>query len=61
LREITAKSGDVLSLAMGIAGRMTALCTNFGGPAEAPASAADLANMIDDIESRGDAEGRPRD
>ena len=51
LRELTAKSGDVLSLAMGIAGRMTALCTNYGKPAEAVASAADLAAMIDDIDA----------
>jgi adenylate cyclase len=51
LRDLTAKSGDVLSLAMGIAGRMTALCTNYGKPAEAVASATDLAHMIDDIDA----------
>jgi adenylate cyclase len=51
LRELTAKSGDVLSLALGIAGRMTALCTNYGKPAEAVASAADLAAMVDDIDA----------
>jgi hypothetical protein len=36
---------------MGIAGRMTAHCTDHGKPAEALASAADLANMIVDIEA----------
>ena len=36
---------------MRIAGRMTALCTNYARRAEALASAADLANMIDDIEA----------
>ena len=51
LRELTAKSGDVLSLATSIAGRMTALCTNYGKPAEAVASAADLADMIDHIDA----------
>jgi len=51
LRALTAQSGDVLSLAMGIAGRMTALCTNYGKPGEAVASAADLTNMVDDIDA----------
>lgn len=51
LRTLTAQSGDMLSLAMGIAGRMTALCTNYGKPGEAVASAADLAGMIDDVDA----------
>ncbi len=51
LRALSTQSGDVLSLAIGIAGRMTALCTNYGRPAEAVASAADLANMIDDVDA----------
>jgi adenylate cyclase len=51
LRTLTTQSGDLLSLAMGIAGRMTALCTNYGRPGEAVASAADLASMVDDIDA----------
>ena len=51
LRDLTAKSGDTLSLALGVAGRMTALCTNYGKPAEAVASAADLAAMIDRVDA----------
>jgi adenylate cyclase len=51
LRALTAQSGDLLSLAMGIAGRMTALCTNYGKPGEAVASAADLTSMVDDIDA----------
>jgi adenylate cyclase len=49
LRALTTQSGDALSLAVGIAGRMTALCTNYARPAEAAALAADLVDMIDDI------------
>ena len=51
LRDLTAKSGDTLSLALGVAGRMTALCTNYGKPAEAVASAAELAAMIDRVDA----------
>ena len=51
LRILAEKSGDVLSLALGIAGRMTALCTNYGKPGEAVASAADLTSMIDEVDA----------
>jgi adenylate cyclase len=49
LRALTTQSGDVLSLAVGMAGRMTALCTNYNRPFEATALAADLVDMIDTL------------
>jgi adenylate cyclase len=51
LRALTTQSGDVLSLAIGMAGRMTALCTNYNRPFEATALAADLVDMIDTLEA----------
>ncbi|MDT5349493.1 MAG: adenylate cyclase, partial [Mycobacterium sp.] len=51
LRALTTQSGDVLSLAVGMAGRMTALCTNYNRPFEATALAADLSDMIDTLEA----------
>jgi adenylate cyclase len=49
LRELTRQSGDSLSLAVGMAGRMTSLCTNFNRPFEATALAADLIDMIEPL------------
>ncbi|BBZ31896.1 cyclase [Mycolicibacterium confluentis] len=49
LRELAAQSGDTRSQMIGIAGRMTALCTNYGRPMEAVNLAADLLEMIDTV------------
>jgi adenylate cyclase len=49
LRALTTQSGDALSLAVGMAGRMTALCTNYNRPFEAAALATDLVDMIDTL------------
>lgn len=49
LRTLTVQSGDALSLAVGMAGRMTALCTNYNRPFEATALATDLVDMIDTL------------
>ncbi|OBF29710.1 adenylate/guanylate cyclase domain-containing protein [Mycobacterium sp. ACS4331] len=58
LRELAAQSGDTRSQMIGIAGRMTALCTNYGKPMEAVNLAADLLEMIDtvptDVEAKVD-------
>lgn len=49
LRELAARSGDTRAQMLGIAGRMTALCTNYGRPMEAVILAADLLEMIDTV------------
>jgi len=51
LRALTSESGDTWTQMMGIAGRMTALCTNYGRPMEAADLAADLLGMIDSVET----------
>jgi adenylate cyclase len=56
LRALSTESGDVVSLAIGIAGRMTALCTNYSRPQEAAVLAADLVGMIDHVDT--DAMGK---
>ena len=47
LRELTSETGDARSQLIGIAGRMTALCTNYGRPMEAADLATELLAMID--------------
>ncbi len=49
LRTLASQSGDVLSLAMGTAGRAFALCENEHRPAEAAALADEVLQMIDDV------------
>ncbi|HZA09782.1 ATP-binding protein [Mycobacterium sp.] len=49
LRALTEQSGDTLSLAIGMAGRVTAWCENYSRPVAAAALAAELAGMIDDV------------
>lgn len=49
LRTLASQSGDVLSLAMGTAGRAFALCENEHRPAEAAALADEVLHMIDDV------------
>ena len=59
LRTLASQSGDVLSLAMGTAGRAFALCENEHRPAEAAALADEVLQMIDDVHCDRDAESRP--
>ena len=49
LRALASQSGDILSLAMGTAGRAFALCENEHRPAEAAALADEVLQMIDDV------------
>ena len=53
LRALAMQSGDTLSLAMGTAGRMIALCENQNRPAEAAELAGEVLQMVDEID--GDA------
>lgn len=50
LRELTTRSGDALSLAMGMAGRVTSLVLTHGRPREAAALASELMGLIDEID-----------
>lgn len=50
LRTLASQSGDILSLAMGTAGRAFALCENEHRPAEAAALADEVLQMIDDVQ-----------
>ncbi len=50
LRELATQSGDLLSLAMGMAGRVTSLVLIHGRPRDAAALAAELAELIDRID-----------
>lgn len=50
LRELTTQSGDLLSLAMGMAGRVTSLVLTHGRPREAAAMASELMELIDEID-----------
>jgi adenylate cyclase len=50
LRTLATASGDVLSLAMGTAGRAFALCENEHRPTEAAALADEVLQMIDDVD-----------
>jgi adenylate cyclase len=50
LRELATQSGDLLSLAMGMAGMVTSLALIHGRPRDAAALAAELAELIDRID-----------
>lgn len=50
LRELATQSGDLLSLAMGMAGRVTSLALIHGRPRDAAALASELAELIDRID-----------
>lgn len=50
LRELATQSGDLLSLAMGMAGRVTSLILTNGRPRDAAAMASELMDLIDKID-----------
>lgn len=50
LRQLTTQSGDVLSLAMGMAGRVTSLILTHGRPRDAAIMASELSELIDEID-----------
>lgn len=50
LRELATQSGDLLSLAMGMAGRVTSLILTHGRPRDATAMASELMGLIDKID-----------